>query len=966
MTPGLSARYNADILAPEEFSVRDTVRDEITAALDALRTEGWTLPETLEVPLDRPKRPEHGDLATNVALLVQKHVGKPPRVIAEALAAGLTAASSRPDRAIASVEIAGPGFLNLRVRDHAFHAVIERVAREGALYGTARERRPGRVLVEYVSANPTGPLHIAHARGAVVGDALVRVMRAAGYDVATEYYVNDAGQKVINLAWTARMVAHAQPLWLLPEAYRGEYVAALATELRAKHPALLAAPQGFNVVDAATFDGLRADYVAGKSTVEALLHRTASAASDPSDRPLAAACVTVLMGRIQATLTRLGLVFDRYFSEHELVSNGTVPALVADWQARGLAVARDGAVFFKVSEASSEDDKDRVLRKSSGDYTYFATDVAYHRDKLARGFTHLIDVWGADHHGYIPRVRAALEALGLPKAAFEVLLMQMVSLVKDGQPYKMSKTSGSFITIDEVLDEIDASAGRDGAGADALRYFLLSRSHDSPMAIDIDLAKRQSVDNPVFYAQYSHARMNQILERAATAPEFADARAAGLLSLPDGFDPGLAARLTLREEKDLLARCDAFPQVVREAAEHRGPHRVVFFVQELAEAFASYYTRLQKVHDDAILPGIVPRVGRGLGRAVGLGKDPRAAHVVARGQTGLRERARAGRRRGAGSHGEARCAERRRRRGGGRRRGRLIRRPASDEPAGSECRVRESNGGGRGMEAIGMMCDLDQIRERDEGRDSQKLVLVGLGGLAAACVLFAAGVLIGREGESAHAPRRDDPLARLDALAGQVADAGPPSVTYPSRLVDTPSAGEPAPSTQGATGLSGTRPGPVALSEATDPSAGRAGANVPASALLETTGRVRETLPTAAQLPIAPTNQLLRIAPSVGSGVPSGPAAMGSDGPFTLQVSSFRTGSAAQLFAQRLRERGHRAYVAAPATAPNGAVWHRVRVGPFTSQREAAHYRAEFEARERLPTFVVRRDDPAHATVRGE
>lgn len=571
--------------------MRSLVRKDIIAALDALRAEGWSLPETLDVPLDRPKRPEHGDLATNVAMMLSRTTGRTPREIAEAIVTKLRPAMDSGQGSIASAEIAGPGFINLRVRDAAFHSVISQVLAEREEFGRAHERQPGKVLVEYVSANPTGPLHIAHARGAVVGDALVRVMRASGYDVTTEYYVNDAGQKVINLAWTVRLLAHGQPLW--SEAYRGDYVRALVEEIKAERPDLVAEPQPMR---AATPEEIAAAQREGRpvDTERPMPH--------PLDRALAAECVARMMARIKATLARLGVHFDHFFSEQSLLDDGRVPRLVADWLERGLAKREAGAVFFKVSEASTEEDKDRVLQKSSGEYTYFATDIAYHADKLARGFTHLIDVLGADHHGYVPRMRAALEALGLPKSAFEVLLMQMVSLVKDGKPYRMSKTSGTFVTIDEILDEIDEATQHPGAGRDALRYFLLMRSSDSPMEIDIDLAKKQSLDNPVFYAQMSHARMAQILERARSAPEFEVARARGLLAVPGDFDAKLATRLVLREEKELLSLCDLFPQVVRDAAEYRAPHRVLFFVQEMAQAFASYYTQLQKVHDDAVLP----------------------------------------------------------------------------------------------------------------------------------------------------------------------------------------------------------------------------------------------------------------------------------------------------------------------------------------------------------------------------
>jgi arginyl-tRNA synthetase len=547
--------------------MRTVTRRALAEALQSLRDDGWSIPPEVDIVLERPKRPEHGDLATNLAMTLPRATGRKPREIAEALSAAILrrAASDGGVGPIESVEIAGPGFLNLRLRPAAFHGVIAEVLGAGSGFGAHPSRGDGRrTLVEFVSANPTGPMHLGHARGAVVGDVLVRLLRAAGYDVATEYYINDRGNQVAMFGHSVRARANGEAA---PEGgYGGAYVQDVAEAVRAARPELLA--------------------------------------PGSDDGALSRECVTRMMAQIEGTLDALGVRFDRFVSERAMTEAGQLDAAVAALESGGFLEARDGALFFK-SAGKGDDDKDRVLRKSAdkgGDWTYFATDIAYHADKMARGYAHLIDVWGADHHGYVPRVRAALEALGLPKEGFEVLLLQLVKLIKDGKEVKFSKRAGNFITIDEVLEEIDAATGHVGAGRDALRFLILSRSHDSPVELDIDVAKKQSVENPVFYAQMSHARMCSILRRVSDSPEMAPAREAGVLFVPDAYDPALGAKLTLPEERDILALCDAFPGLVREAAEARGPHRVVFYVLELAQAFASYFTRMQKVYNAPILP----------------------------------------------------------------------------------------------------------------------------------------------------------------------------------------------------------------------------------------------------------------------------------------------------------------------------------------------------------------------------
>ena len=536
------------------MGIEERVRVLVQSALADLVSEGTLPSEVLEADfaVDRPKRAEHGDLATNVALVVQKAAKKPPREIATLLQTRLAAAAE-----VRAVELAGPGFLNLRLAPAVFHAVLAGVLEAGSGYGRAPAATGERVLIEFVSANPTGPLLISHARGAILGDAVATLLEAAGHRVVREYYINDFGNQVRLFGESVRALVEGREV---PE---GGYGADYAKELAA--------------------------YV-GAHAKEAL--------ADPDPAALSRICVTrmldgvpgskVLPG-IKRTLAGLGVAFDVWTSEEGLHRWGRVGAALAELGARGALEERDGALFFK--SGSEGDDKDRVVRKRDGAYTYFASDVAYHADKMARGFDRLIDVWGADHHGYVARVRGALGALGLEAERFEVLLYQLVFLLRDGEPVKMGKRLGNIITIEEVIEEIDEAAGRAGAGADALRFFYLSRRSDTTVEFDIEVAKKSSLDNPVFYLQMGYARACSILRRAGEV--FA-------LSTPRGpWTAGSFAALTHPDELAIVARLGRFPAVAKEAAALREPHRIVFYLQELSQDFQSYFTRLK---DDPVLP----------------------------------------------------------------------------------------------------------------------------------------------------------------------------------------------------------------------------------------------------------------------------------------------------------------------------------------------------------------------------
>lgn len=532
------------------MGIEERVRGLVERSLSDLVQRGVLPSEATRASfsIERPKRAEHGDLATNAALVLQKLAKRPPREIA-----GLLAERLKEDaHTIRDVEIAGPGFLNLRLTEAPYHAVLGEVLSAGAGYGRAPAATGERVLVEFVSANPTGPLLVSHARGAVLGDAVASLLEAAGHRVVREYYVNDFGNQVRLLGESVRAALEGREG---PEdGYKGAYVAEIAEHIRARSPNVASDPDRYTLARVAVT--LVLDGIAGSKTLPG----------------------------IKRTLGGLGVHHDVWTSEEGIHRWGRVAVALDLLRQRSSLEERDGALFFK-SEAEG-DDKDRVIQKTDGTYTYFASDIAYHADKLARGFDRLIDVWGADHHGYVARVRGALSALGLPADRFEVLLFQLVTILRDGKPVRMGKRLGNGITIEEVVEEIDEAAQRQGAGADAIRYFYLSRRSDTTVELDLEIAKKSSLDNPVFYLQYGYARACSILRRAS---EVFDARP----------DPSLVHRLTHPDEIALLGQLGRFPAMVAEAAVLREPHRVIFFLQELSQGFQSYFTRLK---DDPVLP----------------------------------------------------------------------------------------------------------------------------------------------------------------------------------------------------------------------------------------------------------------------------------------------------------------------------------------------------------------------------
>jgi arginyl-tRNA synthetase len=475
--------------------------------------------------LERPKQAGHGDYATNAALVLAPVVGAPPRDVAQRLGDAL-AESLGP--ALDRVEVAGPGFLNLFLTDGWYAQAVDWVLAAGDAFGALSPERPERVNLEFVSANPTGPLTAASGRHAAYGDALGRILTLAGHSVEREYYFNDEGGQVRRLA--ASIQARARGEEPPEDGYQGDYVKELADEI-----------EGSADMD-----------------LDALV-------------PLG---VALVVARIRATLEAYRVTFDQWFTERTLHEGApsAIDRALARLEEQGHLYRSDGALWLRTTTFG--DDKDRVLVRSSGEPTYFAADVAYHEEKLERGYDRLINVLGSDHHGYVSRMKAAMATLGADPDRLEIPLLQFVHIVEGGSRASMSKRRGDFITLDELIGEI---------GVDATRWFMLSRSHDSTVDLDLELAKQQSSENPVYYVQYAHARIHSVLEKAG---EERVAAALGRQAHPDELH---------ESERELVRKLLAFPDEVAEAAERRGPHRIAAYALELAQVFTAFYRDCQVV-----------------------------------------------------------------------------------------------------------------------------------------------------------------------------------------------------------------------------------------------------------------------------------------------------------------------------------------------------------------------------------
>ena len=488
--------------------------------------------------LDRPREARHGDYASNAALQLAKVLKRSPRDLAAAAVAALA-----PSPLIERVEVAGAGFINLYLSPAARQVVVARVLHEQERYGRGASAKPGKVMVEFVSANPTGPLHVGHGRGAAVGDTLATLLEWQGFEVRREFYYNDAGAQIANLARSiqARIRQRYDPSAPLPEdGYRGEYISDIAQAYCAARPE----------------DHTAAD-------LDAIRHFAVDALRREQDEDLAA----------------FGVRFDGYYLESSLYADGRVQGVVDRLIANGKTYEQDDALWLKTTEYG--DDKDRVMRRSDGSFTYFVPDVAYHVTKWERGFVRVVNEQGADHHSTIVRVRAGLQALqmGIPPGYPDYVLHQMVTVMKGGAEMKISKRAGDYVTVRDLVDEV---------GRDAVRFFFLLRKSDSQLTFDVDLARSRSEENPVYYVQYAHARVCSVLEKASIALAAAGAELRGADLSP----------LTSPYEEALLRRLADFPDELVQAARELAPHLVTFYLRELAAEFHSYYNAEQFLVDD--------------------------------------------------------------------------------------------------------------------------------------------------------------------------------------------------------------------------------------------------------------------------------------------------------------------------------------------------------------------------------
>ncbi|HCY13861.1 MAG TPA: arginine--tRNA ligase [Gammaproteobacteria bacterium] len=536
--------------------MRNKVRKLLSGAVAALVGDSVLPKDTsLEVQVERSRKPGHGDFASNVALVLAGPAGLQPRQLAEQLRTRLPASSL-----VERTEVAGPGFINIFLAADACWRLPEEIRRQGVRFGTSEVGAGQRLMVEFVSANPTGPLHVGHGRGAAYGDALARVLRAAGYQTSSEYYINDAGRQMDILAlsvWLRYLELAGEALTFPDQAYQGDYVFDIAATVHRENG------------DRYRYDagGLMQDLPADMDqALDTLIARAQTHLGADQFAYLHGLARDTLVADICGDLAGFGVDYDTWYSEKSLIASGAVQRAVDDLKANGCLYQQHGAWWFRSTDFG--DEKDRVVLRANGNHTYFATDIAYHRDKVERGFGHVINIWGADHHGYVKRVKASLAALGLDPQQLTVLLVQFAALYRGGEKVAMSTRSGEFVTLRELREEV---------GCDAARFFYALRKPEQHMDFDLDLAKSQSSDNPVYYVQYAHARICSVFRQLGEK----------------GIDVDLAGAdhslLVEPREADLLQRLSRYPETVEAAACNYEPHQVAYYLRELANDFHTYY-----------------------------------------------------------------------------------------------------------------------------------------------------------------------------------------------------------------------------------------------------------------------------------------------------------------------------------------------------------------------------------------
>ena len=526
--------------------MKQKIKDLIyKAALNAHKKGDLPSSEFPDVEVEAPRVESHGDFSTNIAMVMASIQKMPPKRIAEAIIKNI----DDPKKVIAKTEIAGPGFINFFINSLSWHPVLRRIHEEDDRYGASDIGRGSKIQVEFVSSNPTGPLHVGHGRGAAVGDAVANILLFCGYDVEKEYYINDSGRQINTLGRSVFLRYRqllGEDIEFPDDCYQGNYIHDLAGRIKED--------KGRIFLD--------------QKEDAAVLYCAQFAAKQ-------------IIAGIRDDLKSFGVEFDNWFSEQSLYDSGKVDKVLNVFRSRDIIYEKDGAHWFKTTDFG--DEKDRVVVRNNGQTTYFASDIAYHRDKFDRGFERVIDIWGADHHGYIPRIKASIEAAGYSKDRFDVILVQLVNLLLGGEPVAMSTRAGEFITLKDVIDEV---------GADAARFIFLTRHHESPLDFDLELAKKKTNENPVFYVQYVHARISSIIRKG---------REKGIKDI--SWDEKAIAMLKEPEEINLIKSMDSYSETVRLSAEFMEPHRITFYLMNLASSFHAYYNKHRVLTDDPLLTG---------------------------------------------------------------------------------------------------------------------------------------------------------------------------------------------------------------------------------------------------------------------------------------------------------------------------------------------------------------------------
>ncbi len=524
--------------------MKQKIKNIINNALKDAYNKGDLLSSDFpEIEVEEPNAGSHGDFSTNISMVMASIQKMPPRKIADAIIKNI----NDPDGILDKTEIAGPGFINFFLNKHSWHPVLRKIHEQDALYGASDIGKGKKIQVEFVSANPTGPLHVGHGRGAAVGDSIANILLFCGYNVEKEYYINDSGRQISTLGRSVFLrykELFGADVQFPEDCYQGDYVHDLAGKVKEN----------------------KEDKLLSMSEEEAISYCARFAADN-------------ILSEIKEDLAYFGVVFDRWYSEQGLYDSGKVDSIINDFRNRKIIFEDDGALWFRTKDFG--DEKNRVVVRNNGLTTYFASDIAYHQDKFDRGFERVIDVWGADHHGYIPRVSAAIEALGQTRDKFDVILIQLVNLLRGGEPVAMSTRAGEFVTLRDVINEV---------GSDAARFIFLTRHYESALDFDLELAKKKTNDNPVYYVQYVHARISSIARKAQER---------GISDIV--WNDAAISRLDEPEEIQLIKTMSRYPEIVRFSAEYMEPHRITYYLMNLASVFHAYYNKHRVLTDDAEL-----------------------------------------------------------------------------------------------------------------------------------------------------------------------------------------------------------------------------------------------------------------------------------------------------------------------------------------------------------------------------